>query len=152
MPGDYTEVLRVPLRWWAVATTFHATVLVAFLVATPVVVAVAITGVLAAANAALFIGYGGARLEVAEGHFRAGRARIAVSLLADPQPLDEEQTRRALGPDADARAFLLVRPYARESVMVLVADPADPAPYWLVSTRRPRELTGALSGAIRGAR
>jgi hypothetical protein len=30
---------------------------------------------------------------------------------------------------------------------VTVTDPADPAPYWLVSTRRPAELADALASA-----
>ena len=48
------------------------------------------------------------------------------------------------GPEADARAFLLLRPYLKRAVRVEITDPADPAPYWLVSSRRPDELAGAL--------
>jgi hypothetical protein len=32
-------------------------------------------------------------------------------------------------------------------VRVEITDPADPAPYWLVSSRRPVELAEALSRA-----
>jgi hypothetical protein len=32
-------------------------------------------------------------------------------------------------------------------VQVTVHDPADPVPYWLVSTRRPDELVAALVAA-----
>ena len=49
--------------------------------------------------------------------------------------------------DADARAYLLLRPYLSRAVMVPVDDPADPTPYWLVSTRRPDELVAALDAA-----
>jgi len=49
--------------------------------------------------------------------------------------------------DADARAFLLLRPYLRRAVMVPVQDPADPTPYWLVSTRQPERLVRALVAA-----
>jgi hypothetical protein len=68
-------------------------------------------------------------------------------MLADPTPLDREATRLLAGRDADARAFLLLRPYLKRSVRIEVTDPEDPAPYWLVSTRRPEELAGALVAA-----
>jgi hypothetical protein len=49
------------------------------------------------------------------------------------------------GVDADARAFLLLRPYLKRSLKVQVLDPADPTPYWLLSTRRPAKLAEALN-------
>ena len=49
----YDERLGVPLRWWALATMFLASMLLAFLVATPVWVAVAGTAVLVALVLAL---------------------------------------------------------------------------------------------------
>ena len=144
----YDERLGVPLRWWALGTMMIASILLAFLVATPLGVALAATGLLAAAMAALFIGYGAARITIQDGTLHAGRARIPVSLLADPAALDPESTRRLAGPEADARAYLLLRPYLRSAVRVIVADPADPTPYWLLSTRRPRRLCAALAAAI----
>ena len=146
--GAYAEQLRVPLRWWAIATMFWASVLLALLVAIPTVAACAVTGVLFVVNAAVFVGYGGAQVVVRDGLFEAGRARIPVHLLAAPEPLDAAGTRRAAGVEADARAYLLLRPYAPESVRVRVVDPADPTPYWLVSTRHPGTLAAVLSAAI----
>lgn len=148
MPLDYDEQLRVPLRWWAVATMFWASVLLAFLVALPSAWAYASTGVMAGLTSAVFLSYGSARVTVSDGVFRAGPARIPVQLLADPVPLDAEATRRAAGVDADARAFLLLRPYVATSLKVSVVDPADPTPYWLVSTRHARLLAEDLGGAI----
>ena len=146
--GAYVEQLRVPLRWWAVAVMFWASVLLAFLVAMPAVAACTIIGFLFAVNATVFVTYGAARVSVGGGTFEAGSARIPVHLLADPQPLDTAATRRAAGVDADARAYLLIRPYVPQSVRVRVVDPADPTPYWLVSTRHPAELAAELATAI----
>jgi hypothetical protein len=146
----YAETLRVPLRWWALATSFEATVLEAIAVAVPLWVALLAVGVLVLLSTTWFLSYGSARVVVTDDTFRAGRARVPVGLLADPQPLDAEQTWQAVGPQADARAYLLLRPYARGSVMVQLVDPADPAPYWLVSTRRPGPLAAALSTAVAG--
>ncbi len=143
----YDERLGVPLRWWALGTMFLATVLLAFLVATPVWVALLGTGVLVAMLAGLFVGYGAARVSVHDGVFRAGRARIPVGLVGEVTALDAQARHRLAGVDADARAYLLLRPYLRRAVRVDVDDPADPTPYWLVSTRRPAQLVAALSAA-----
>jgi hypothetical protein len=144
---SYDERLGVPLRWWALATMFLATVLLAFLVATPVWVAVLSTAVLTGLTIVLFVGYGSARVSVHEGLLRAGRAQVPVSVLGEPVALDAAQTRRLAGVDADARAYLLLRPYLARSVRVPVEDPADPAPYWLLSTRHPARLVVALAAA-----
>jgi len=143
--------LRVPLRWWALATTFHVTVLVAFAVALPLGVALLAVAALVLLSTVWFVSYGSARLAVTDRTFRAGRARIPVSLLAEPRALTAEETWQAAGPGADARAYLVLRPYVRESVLVRVVDPADPAPYWLVSSRRPEQLTAALTVAVAAA-
>lgn len=144
----YDEKLSVPLRWWVQATMFLASVWLAFVVALPLALAWAATAVLTATVLAVFLGYGAARVRVADGHLRAGRARIPVAHLADPTPMDPESTHRLAGRDAHAHAFLLLRPYLKRAVQVRVTDPADPTPYWLVCTRRPDALADALAGAI----
>jgi len=55
------------------------------------------------------------------------------------------------GPDADVRAYLLLRPYLKRSVKVTVRDERDPTPYWLVSTRHPEHLVTAIR-VINGSR
>ena len=136
--SGHAEALRVPLRWWALATMFLASILLAFLVATPAFVAFAGTAVLVALTVLVFWSFGSACVEVDGEVFRAGRAQIPVALLAEPVALDRDQTRRIAGVDADARAYLLLRPYVATSVRVTVVDTADPTPYWLVSTRLAR--------------
>jgi hypothetical protein len=147
-PVGYDERLHVPLRWWALLTMFMATLLLAFLVATPPWVALAVTGALTGLMVVVFVAYGAARVSVHDQTFRAGRARIPVALLGVPVALDAAGSRRLAGVDADARAYLLLRPYVKGSVQVPVQDPADPAPYWLVSTRRPERLVSALEAAV----
>ena len=53
--------------------------------------------------------------------------------------------------DADPRAHIVQRTWIPESVVVTVADPADPHPYWLVSSRRPVHLADAIRRARTGA-
>jgi hypothetical protein len=145
--AQFAETLRVPLRWWVQATMFLASIWLAFVVALPAAVAWTATGVLTLLVLALFLGYGAAAVRVHDGQLHAGRATIPVAFLRDPVALDAETTRRLVGVEADARAYLLLRPYLKRAVKVTVTDPADPVPYWVVSTRRPEELVAALSAA-----
>jgi len=143
--SSYRERLTVPLRWWVQATMFLATIWLALIVSTPPWLAWTATG---ACTAVVFglLGYVGSTLvEVTHGELRAGRARIPTRLLGVPEQLDKDDTRRVLGVDADARAYLLTRPYLKRSVRVPVHDAADPTPYWLVTTRHPDRLAAALT-------
>jgi hypothetical protein len=142
---EYTERLFVPLRWWVQATMLVATFWLALVVAVPLLAANLIVGDFAALVAAAFVRFGAFRVEIAGGELRAGRAHLPLQYVGDVMPLDKEQTRLLAGRDADGRAHLAMRPYVKRSVRVEITDPADPAPYWLVSTRRPKQLAAALA-------
>ncbi|MCW2787543.1 MAG: hypothetical protein JWP74_4060 [Marmoricola sp.] len=146
MPAAYSEHLHVPLRWWVQATMFLATVWLAFIVALPAWIAWAGTLAILALVYGLFGWIGSARVEVRDGSLYAGAARIELVHLGAADALDKDETRRVHGVDANARAFLLTRPYLSRSVRVAIEDPADPTPYWLISTRHPRRLAAALTG------
>jgi hypothetical protein len=92
----------------------------------------------------LFRGYGSPSVEVEDGWLRAGRARISGEFLGGAESLDPEATRRVAGRDADARAYLLLRPYLKRAVRVTIRDSRDPAPYWLISSRDPDHLAAAI--------
>jgi len=142
--ASYREKLSVPLRWWVQGTMLVATFWLAFVVAAPALVAWSATAVLLLIMVGLFVGYGAPRVEVGDGWLRAGRARIAGEFLGDAEPLDAAETRRVAGPGADARAYLLLRPYLKRAVRVTVRDDRDPTPYWLVSSRDPEHLATAI--------
>ena len=141
----YAERLGVPLRWWVQGTMLVATLWLAVVVAMPAVGAWIVTAVALAALSLGLWSFGSARISVADGTFRAGRAHIDASFVGTATALDAEETRRIAGVDADARAYLLLRPYLKRAVKVEITDPADPAPYWLVSTRHPEELAKTLA-------
>ena len=153
-PGSHHERLSVRLRWWVQGTMLVATFWLAFVVATPALVAWSATVFLLLVMAGLFLGYGSPRVDVEDGWLRAGRARIEGEFLGGAEPLDPAETRRVAGPGADVRAYLLLRPYLKRSVRVTVRDERDPTPYWLVSSRDPEHLAAAIrvisgSGAAR---
>ena len=150
-PTHYRERLSVPIRWWAQGTMLVASLWLAVIVAVPGAVAWAVTGAAVALMATLFLTYGAALVSVEDGWFRAGRARVELRFVGEVGPLDAETTRLVAGRDADARAYLLLRPYRKKAVKVSLRDPADPTPYWLVSTRRPDALAAALTRAVESA-
>lgn len=144
---DYHERLGVPLRWWAQGTMAVAVLWLSVVVAVPGPAAWVITGLALALLAVCLFWYGDARVVVGDGWFRAGRARIEIVHVGAATALDAAETRRVAGPGADARAYLLLRPYLKRAVRVEITDPADPTPYWLVSSRHPEALAGALAAA-----
>lgn len=84
-------------------------------------------------------------VRVDERVFRAGRARLPREYVGQVHALDAATARRLRGVDSDATAYLCVRSWVPGAVVVEVADPQDPHPYWLVSARRPDRLAAALA-------
>jgi hypothetical protein len=82
---------------------------------------------------------------VRDGLLVAGAARIPVALTGETEQFRGADAVRARGPGLDARAFTMFRGWVDPVVRIAVEDPDDPAPYWLVSTRRPEELRAALA-------
>ena len=85
------------------------------------------------------------RLQLDGTELRVGRAVLDLAYVSAVRGLDPEATTRRTGPEADARAHLVLRPYAKEAVELTLDDPADPVPYWVVSTRRPTQLADAIT-------
>jgi len=81
----------------------------------------------------------------ADGELVAGRARIPLGLVGAAVPLAAAQMRSARGPELDARAYLCLRGWISGGVRVELSDPADPTPYWLVSSRDPAGLAAAIT-------
>lgn len=135
----YAETLTAPLSWWAMAAAVVVTVFWCFVVATPVVAAVVAAAVAAAIVASILSAYA-AKVAADDRGFRAGPALLPWQYVGGVQILDADQTRRLVGVDADARAYLVIRSYCKGAVRVGVADDRDPTPYWVVSTRHPDEL------------
>jgi hypothetical protein len=140
----YAETLAVPVSWWLLGGALVLAVFWAFVVATPLLVATLAGLVTAGLVVTGLSRYGAVRVATEADGFSAGRALLPYRYVGAVEALDAAATRRTLGVDADARAYLLVRTYCGGSVKVMVEDRADPAPYWLVSTRHPAALAASL--------
>lgn len=86
-------------------------------------------------------------ISVSGGELNAGPARIPIGVLGALEALDDRALRATIGPGADARAYLLVRGYIHRGVKIEIDDPADPTPYWVLTTRKPADLIAAIEAA-----
>jgi hypothetical protein len=88
------------------------------------------------------------RVTVTDTEFQVDDARLPLAVIANVVALDADGKREVLGVAAHPLAFVVQRPWIGGAVQVLLDDPADPTPYWVVSTRHPVELATALLGSI----
>jgi len=142
----FRERLHVPVIWWLLAAGFAVSVLLAIGLTAGPAWGIAVAAASVAVATAVFA-HSAVRIEVDDAMIRIGRAQIEHRYIAGAQALDGRQTRRRAGVEADARAHLVLRPYVSTAVEITLDDPADPVPYWLVSTRRPDELAATLDSA-----
>lgn len=139
----YRERVQVPLSWWVFDVLVAATLAGAFgfYLGRGFALAVGLP-------ALVFVGLGFRAasyvIEVDDTEMRVGRAVLGRAWVGAVQPLDAVRTAVRSGVEADARAHLVLRPWVSTAVELTLDDPADPVPYWLVSTRRPGALAAAL--------
>lgn len=104
---------------------------------------------------AIYAGYlamllaGSPVIEVTATTLRVGSAQIPLRFVGTASANDSrEQARAAAGPGLDARAWTTLRGWVSTSARVNITDTRDPIPYWLFSTRHPREFVRALEDAV----
>jgi hypothetical protein len=142
----YRERLTVPIAWWVLSALFTLSILLAFGLYVGPVWGIGVALVSQAVATALFL-RAALAITVDTAMLRVGRASIEHRYLAEIRALDAAEARQRRGPGADARAYLVLRPYVSTAVEVGLDDADDPVPYWLVSSRRPRALAAALRRA-----
>jgi hypothetical protein len=140
----YRERLRVPAAWWVIGMFFALSFVTAVGFYAGPWVSVVAGAVTAAGVAGALLWYGRVLLVVDEEGVHAGEALLEWACVGAVTVHDRAATRRRLGQDADHAAWLLVRAFVPGSVEVAVDDPADPHPYWLVSSRWTVELAAAI--------
>ena len=84
-------------------------------------------------------------IEVDDKELRINKAHIELRYLGDVTVLDTDSMRAVRGRDADPTAFLAIRFWNSRGVKVRVKDARDETPYWLISSKRGKDLAAALS-------
>ena len=84
-------------------------------------------------------------IEVDENDFRAGPAHIELKYLGLVTALDSKEMGRLRTRDADPASFLIFRFWRSTGVKVEINDPRDQTPYWLITSKRSKELAEILN-------
>jgi len=142
----FRERLSVPVLWWLLAIGFALTMLLAIGLYLGPAWGIGAAGASLVVAAVLFV-RAALVIGVDPERIRIGRAEIDHRYISGCRALDAAAARQRAGVEADARAHLVLRPYVATAVEITLADPADPVPYWLVSSRRPHELADTLTTA-----
>ena len=74
----------------------------------------------------------------------AGQAHLPVKLITRSAEIPHSAKSAALGRQLDPAAYVLHRAWVGPMVLVVLDDPDDPTPYWLVSCRHPQRVLSAL--------
>ena len=74
----------------------------------------------------------------------AGAAHLPTSVISRSAEVPRSAKSSALGRQLDPAAYVVHRAWVGPMVLVVLDDPDDPTPYWLVSCRRPDRLLAAL--------
>ncbi|AZA13729.1 DUF3093 domain-containing protein [Corynebacterium choanae] len=78
----------------------------------------------------------------------AGGAALPADAVQRTLAVPKSAKQNAMGRQLDPAAFVVSHGWIGQMAMfVLVDDPTDPVPYWLISTNNPNELIAALTGS-----
>lgn len=142
---SYRERLTAPISWWLAAIGFALVWGWVFFVVTTWPITITVTSILAVVGCYVVWRYGSVTISVDPEGLRVGQARIERRYIGGVESLDRAAYRNRLGVGADARAYLMTRPYLDHGVAVAIDDPADPTPYWLISSRDPEALAASIA-------
>ncbi|ANW64424.1 hypothetical protein BCA37_13200 [Mycobacterium sp. djl-10] len=74
----------------------------------------------------------------------AGPAHLPASVISRSAEIPRSAKSAALGRQLDPAAYVLHKAWVGPMALVVLDDPDDPTPYWLVSCRHPDRLLSAL--------
>jgi hypothetical protein len=147
----YRERLWVPWWWWPLG--FGLAVLLAFeinmgIAALPNWLPYATLFTVAAATL-LWLGRVEIRVTQDSGtggvvELWAGQAHLPVTVIARSAEIPRTAKSAALGRQLDPAAYVLHRAWIGPMILLVLDDPEDPTPYWLVSCRHPERVLSAL--------
>ena len=95
--------------------------------------------------AAILVQLGRAKVEVADGELRVGKAHLPLQFVGQVEVIGSAAKRKALGPELDPAAYVLHRGWVGPVLRVRLTDPEDSTPYWVFSTRKPKVLAELLA-------
>ncbi|MGD9620356.1 MAG: DUF3093 domain-containing protein [Mycolicibacterium sp.] len=145
----YRERLRVPWWWWLPASGLAA------LIALEVSQGVAALpdwlpyALLLPVAAFVLVWLGRTELRVVTGNGETelwiGDAHLPVTVIARMAEVPHSAKSAALGRQLDPAAYVVHRAWVGPMVLLVLDDPDDPTPYWLISAKHPDRVLAALA-------
>ncbi|MFD3508525.1 DUF3093 domain-containing protein [Nocardia sp. NPDC058666] len=147
--SPYRERLWVPLWWWPVGFAIAGLLAAEIHMGAPGLRAWLPYVLLAPIPVWILLWMSRHRLEVtvaADGsaELRVDQAHLPVSFVARAAAVAPTAKSAALGRQLDPAAYVQHRAWIGPMALLVLDDPDDPTPYWLISTRRPEQVLAAL--------
>jgi hypothetical protein len=145
----YRERLTVPWWWWPPAFGVAALIALEVNQAARTLPGWISFAVLCAIAAGVLIWLGRLEVSVVGGdngpaELWAGAAHLPADVVSRSAEVPRSAKSAALGRQLDPAAYVLHRPWVGPMVLLVLNDPDDPTPYWLVSSRHPAHVLAAL--------
>jgi hypothetical protein len=136
----YREQWRVPTLWWLLGLALSLGAAAELHGGGQGLRAVLPYVVLLPVMLGFLIALSRGRVTVQDGQLHVPGARAPLTAFGEPLVLEREQLRQWRGPRAQRDAWVRVRPWFRQAVLLPVTDPGDDTPYWLIGSRRADQL------------
>jgi hypothetical protein len=144
----YRERLRVPLWWWLPGLGLAALIAFEVNMGVPALPNWVPFAVLLPVAAVVLLWFGKTEVSVVNGtggtELWVGAAHLPVSVIERSTEVPKTAKSAALGRQLDPAAYFVHRAWVGPMVLLVLDDPDDPTPYWLVSCRHPDKLLAAL--------
>lgn len=151
MTNVYRERLTPRPVIWVVLGVFAGTVGLAYAAALGVSMGIAVGACLASLIFAV-LWWTSPLLTVSATEILAGSATLPILNIGEVSILDAEEVKLARDgrhPQADARAYTLIRPWTGNTgVLLRLNDEMDPHPSWVLSSRNPIALAAAIQAVL----
>lgn len=86
-------------------------------------------------------------IEITETELVCKGARIERKFLGSITIIEKSESFEQLGQKLDARAWLAIQPSVKGLLKIQLLDKTDPTPYWLVSSRKLKQIKEILEKA-----
>jgi hypothetical protein len=149
----YRERLRVPWWWWPPGLGLAALIALEVNQGVGGLPSWLPFAVLLPVAATVLMWFGKTEVRVVrapdETEVWVGGAHLPVSVISRSAEVPKSAKSAALGRQLDPAAYVVHRAWVGALVLLVLDDPDDPTPYWLVSCRHPDRLLAALRGEQR---
>ncbi|GAC1410297.1 MAG: DUF3093 domain-containing protein [Mycobacterium sp.] len=144
----YREQLRVPWWWWPPALGLAGLIGLEVNQGAPVIPIWVPYAVLLPVAAVVLLWFGRTELRVVGGsgetELWVASAHLPTSVIARSAEIPKSAKSAALGRQLDPAAYVVHRAWVGPMVLLILDDPDDPTPYWMVSCRHPGRVLAAL--------